>query len=894
VSVRNLDYLLKPRSVALVGASETPDTIGRKLLENLLASGFAGPVHPVNPRYTHILGLPAFASVEALPAPVDLAVIATPAATVPGIVAALGKAGTRAAVVISAGFAETRDETGPALQKALLEAARPHLLRVIGPNCVGILVPGSRLNASFAHVDARPGKVAFVTQSGAVLTAVLDWATERGIGFSHMLSLGAMADVDFGDVLDYLASDAGTEAILLYVEAVTHARKFMSAARAAARSKPVIVCKSGRHVVSAKAARSHSGALAGADAVYDAAFRRAGLLRVHTLEDMFDAVETLAVGRRPAGARLAIVTNGGGMGILATDRLADLGGRLAEPGPDTMAALEASLPPAWSHGNPIDIVGDANADRYRRVLETVLPDPNVDAVLVLNCPVALLPGIDAARVVVDAIERFADKPILASWVGGAAQAESRRHFAQRRVPHFDTPEDAVRAFMFGVDYARAQTALMETPPSLPAALTPDRTRARAIVDDAIRRDERWLAPLPARQLLAAYGIPVLETVSCASPEEAAIAAATIGRPVALKIDSPDIQHKTDVGGVVLDLTGADAVRAAARAMLARVREARPAARIGGFTVEPMLHPARAFELLIGAHEDAQFGPVLVFGQGGTAVEIVADTAIGFPPLNLALARDMIARTRIARLLEGHRGLPGADVDAIALTLVRISQLLVDVAEIAELDINPLVADAQGVTALDVRVRVAKATRPGTDRLAICPYPSELEERLPQPDGRTLMLRPILPEDEPALRQAFAELSPEEIRLRFFSSMRSLTHVVAARFTQIDYDREMALVLTEPGIAGTTAILGVVRLHEDPDRDRAEFAILVLRKATNRGFGRMMMERIIRYARGRGIREVYGVVLRENRRMLTLCRSLGFDVAIDREDTALTIVTLALR
>jgi acetyltransferase len=894
VSIRNFDALLAPRSVALFGASDAPRSVGGKVLENLLGAGFEGPVYAVNPRAPRITSVPVFASAAALPQTPDLAIIATPAWTVPQIVAEVAALGTRAAVVISAGFGESSDADGGRLQQAMLDAARPSLLRVIGPNCVGILVPGSRLNASFAHLTPRPGRIAFVTQSGAVLTAVLDWAHERGIGFSYLLSLGGMADVDFGDTLDYLANDRGTDAILLYVEAITHARKFMSAARAAARSKPVIVCKSGRHAESAAAARSHSGALAGADAVYDAAIRRAGMLRVYALEDLFDAVEMLAVGRRPVGARLAIVTNGGGMGILATDDLIDEGGELARLSRDTLVRLDAVLPHAWSHGNPVDIVGDADATRYRHVLDAILPDPGVDAALVLNCPVALLDGIDAARVLTEVLTRFRDKPILASWVGGGVQSESRRHFAAAGVPHFDTPEDAVRAFMYLVNYARGQAALIETPPSLPTALAPDRPGARAIIDAALAAGETWLSAVAARALLTAYEIPVLKVQGCASPEEAAAAAVSLGGAIALKIDSPDIQHKSDVGGVVLDLTGADAVLAAARAMRARVLAARPDARIGGFTVEPMARSRDAFELIVGGHDDPQFGPVIVFGQGGTGVEVSADTALGLAPLNLKLARDMMTRTRIHRLLAGHRGRPGADVDAIALTLVRISQLFVELPEVTELDINPLLADANGVVALDARVRVARPARPGTERLAICPYPSELEERLPQPDGRILLLRPIRPEDEPALQAAFAKLTPEEIRMRFFVAMRSIDHVMAARFTQIDYDREMAFVLTEPGIAGQTEILGVVRLHEDPDRERAEYAIVVLRSMSNRGFGRLMMQRIIEYARRRGVGEVYGTVLRENRRMLALCRSLGFAIRVDPDDPALATVRLELR
>jgi len=893
VSIRNLDLAFKPRSVALIGASDRPASIGQKLLANLTGAGFTGPVLAVNPNRDRIGAIPVYPSVDALPCAPDLAIIATPAATVPAVIADLGRRGTRATVVISAGFGEIGSE-GARLQQAMLDAARPYLVRIIGPNCVGILVPGSRVNASFAHLSPRPGNIAFATQSGAVLTAVLDWAHGRGIGFSHLISLGGMADVDFGDTLDYLANDANTQAILLYIEAVTQARKFMSAARAAARSKPVIVCKAGRHAASARAARSHSGAIAGSDAVYDAAFRRAGMLRVFALEDLFDAVQMLAIGRRPVGDRLAIVTNGGGMGILATDELIDEGGRLAELAPATLARLNDLLPPAWSHGNPIDIVGDATGDRYRRVLDVIVDDPDVDAILVMNCPVAVASGEDSARVLIDAHARHSLRPFIASWVGGDFQRESRRLFARHAVPSYDTPEDAVRAFMYLVDYRRSQEALMETPPSLPVALSPDRDRARTIVAEARGQGAEWLDPVAAKALLAAYEIPVLPMRLCTSPAAAAAAARDFGVPVALKVSSPDITHKTDVGGVILDLADPAAVEAAAEAMYERIRGRRPDARLSGFTVEPMAPGRDAYELIIGAYEDLQFGPVIVFGHGGTAVEVRGDTALGLPPLNLMLAREMMSRTRVFRMLEGYRGLPGVDLTAVALTLVRVSQLVIDLPEVVEIDMNPLLADARGVLALDVRVRIAARSRPGTERLAICPYPTELEETLTLDDGRTLLLRPIRPEDEPSMHATFARLTPEEIRLRFFVAMRSLPHLMAARFTQIDYDREMALVLTEPGVAGTTEIYGVVRIHADPDHERAEYAVLVRRDMSNRGLGTLLMRRIIAYARSRGIGSIWGTVLRENARMLQICRELGFEVEPDVSEPTCYTVTLDLR
>ena len=616
-------------------------------------------------------------------------------------------------------------------------------------------------------------------------------------------------------------------------------------------------------------------------------------MRVSTLEDLFGAVETLALARRTVGDRLAIVTNGGGFGILATDRLLDQNGRLAELMPESIEKLDAALPSAWSHGNPVDIVGDASPERYRRALDVVIADPGVDATLVLNCPVAVASSFDSAGIVVDAHARHRGKPLLTSWVGGDHQKASRRLFDEHRIPNYDTPEEAVRAFMYLVDHQRSQTALLETPPSLPVALAPDRRAALDIVERSSRRGGGWLDAVDARALLAAYEIPVLRSIACATPSDAAAAAAQLGVPVAVKISSPDITHKTDVGGVVLDLADSAAVRAAAEAMLRRVREARPEARELAFTVEPMAVGRNAFELLVGAYEDAQFGPVIVFGHGGTAVEARDDTALGLPPLNLNLARAMIARTRVFKLLRGYRGLPPADLDAVSLNLMRVSQLLIDLPQVVELDINPLLVDVSGAIALDVRVRVVAQPRSGTQRLAISPYPSELEETVLLDDGRALLLRPIRPEDEPALHQAFAMLTPEEIRLRFFVAMRSLTHVMAARFTQIDYDREMALVLAEAANAGTK-IFGVVRIHADPDNERAEFAILVWRELGGRGLGTLMMNRIIAYARQRGIGELFGHVLRENRRMLALCRALGFAVQPDQDDAKYVTVVLALR
>jgi len=875
VTIRNLDCMFRPKSLALIGASLREHTVGAVLARALLQTGLRIPVFPVNPNHREILGVPVHRDIASLPQVPELAVVATPPQTVPGIIAELGALGTRAAVVVTAGFGEGGKDEGKRLRQAMLDAARPHLLRIVGPNCLGIMMPGLGVNASFGATTPLAGHLAFVAQSGAIVSSVVDWASSRGIGFSYLVSLGDMADVDFGDMLDYLANDPNTHAILLYIEAISDARKFMSAARAAARSKPVIVVKAGRHAEGARAAASHTGALAGSDEVFGAAFRRAGMLRVIDLAELFDAVETLARSRPPRGDRLAILTNGGGMGVLATDALIDQGGHLAELAPETIAALDAVLPPTWSRANPVDIIGDAPGARYASALDVLSRDEGIDGLLVLNCPTAVASPIEAAEAVIASRARKNGQPVLTSWVGGASAGDSRRRFAEQEVPTYDTPSQAVRAFMQLVNYRRSQEALMETPPSLPEGFRAEPDVARAVLRQTLAEGREWLTEPESKAVLAAYDIPVSPTRIARTPQEAAEAAAEFGGPVALKILSPDITHKTDFGGVALDLLGPAAVKRAAEAMLERVAAAAPQARLDGFTVQPMIQRPGAFELIAGVMNDAQFGPVILFGQGGVAVEVVGDKALALPPLNMRLARDLMERTRVYRLLCGYRGLAPANLEAVAFTLVKLSQLVVDLDEVSELDINPLIADEYGVIALDARIRVAEPRLKGGARLAIRPYPSELEEEVVLADGRRLLLRPVRPEDEPAFQRGFAKLTPDEIHMRFFVPMKTLSHVTAARFTQIDYDREMALVLTEAGIPGKTEIYGVVRITADPDSETAEFAIVVRGEMTGQGIGVYMLKRIIAYARSRGIRELYGDVLRENATMLKLCEFLGF-------------------
>lgn len=874
MSVRNLDYLFAPRSVALIGASNRTGSVGQVLAQNLLGQrgggngAFAGPIMPVNPKGEAIASVAAYRDVAALPTTPDLAVICTPPDTVPGLIAELGARGTRAAIVISAGFGEMGAE-GQKLQQQLLDAAKPHLLRVMGPNCVGLLVPGCHLNASFAHVGAQPGHLAFVTQSGAVLTSVLDWAEGRGIGFSHMVSLGGMADVDFGDMLDYLAADRQVSAILLYVESITHARKFMSAARAAARLKPVIVIKAGRHAAAAKAAASHTGALAGSDAVYDAAFRRAGMLRVTELEELFDAVETLAARVQPVGERLAILTNGGGMGVLATDRLMDESGQLAELSDDTLTALNDCLPRTWSHGNPVDIIGDAPGARYGAATEALLRDRGVDALVVLNCPTAIADSVEAAEAVTGHL-RDSHKPVLTSWLGGARAEPSRKLFRAHGIPTYETPGQAINAFSHMVRYQRNQDLLMQTPSTGSDGGNGDREAVAALIDRARTEGREWLNEAEAKQALAAYAIPIVETRTAPDPEKAGAIAAAFDAPVALKIVSRDITHKSDAGGVMLNLEGADAVRASAEAMLTRLRKSHPDAALEGFAVQPMVSQKGASELIVGMSDDATFGPVILFGEGGTAVEIVADKAIGLPPLNDVLARDLIGRTKVMRKLRGYRDVPAADIDGVIGVLIAISQLVADMPAIAELDINPLIASDKGVMALDARIRIHGAAETRDDRLAISPYPAGLSGQISARNGADYSLRPIRPEDEPDLIAMVEQLDPEDARLRFMSSMRRMSHRLAARLTQIDYDREMAFIaLDDAGIAG------VVRLTADPDNERAEYAVLVRSPLKGTGLGFALMQHIIDHARTRGIKTLFGHVLKENHAMLSLAAELGF-------------------
>jgi len=866
MSVRHLDRLLEPRSIALIGASERAGSVGATVWRNLRAGRFAGPIYAVNLNHSTIAGEPAFARPADLPAAPDLAVICTPAASVAGLIAELGELGTRAAIVMSAGLSAQH-------KAAVLDAARPHVLRVLGPNCIGLLTPDLGLNASFAHTDALAGDVAFVSQSGALVTAVLDWAKSRRIGFSHMVSVGERSDVDFGDLLDHLASDARTRSILLYIESIEAPRKFMSAARAAARNKPVIVVKAGRAGNGVKAAASHTGALAGSDVVFDAAIRRAGMLRVDTLQELFMAAETLARFRGSADDALTLMTNGGGAGVIAADAAALAGIPLRELSDTLRERLDAVLPPTWSHANPIDIIGDAPVQRYTDTLQALLADRDTGAILFLHAPTAIVRSDDIARACAP-LARAAAGRMMACWLGDAAVADARRIFEDAGIANYETPEQAVRAFHGVVTYRRNQVLLTQAPTASENG-PPDLVAARATIAAALADGREMLDEVEAKTLLKAFGIPVVPTVAVAASASAAVAAAReLGYPVALKILSPDISHKSDVGGVRLNLRDEAELRQAADAMLAQVRTSRPQARIDGFTVQSMIKRPFAQELIVGASIDAAFGPVLLFGQGGTAVEVLADRAIGLPPLNRVLARELVSRTRVAKLLAGYRDHPPARLDAICDALIALSQMLADLPELVELDINPLWADQDGVIALDARVRLSRTPVGGAERFAILPYPAELVESVPW-HGRTLLVRPIRPEDE-ALHRAFVDgLTAEDLRLRFFSSRRSLPRSELARLVQIDYAREMAFIALDTRADGSPEIIGVVRAVADPDNVEAEFAIIVGSQVQGKGLGHLLTRKMLDYLARSGTQRVVAEVLRENRAMRELARSNGF-------------------
>lgn len=893
MSIKNLDKIFHPKRVAVVGASDKTTSVGYTVLRNLIGSGFQGVVYPVNSRRESVQGIQAFKDIESLPHPPDLAVICTPAPTVPGIISACGEAGTRGIVIISAGFREIGEE-GRALEREVLEQqAKFPGMRIIGPNCLGLIVPSINLNASFAAATPQKGNIGFISQSGALCTSVLDWAIEEGIGFSYFVSIGNVLDVTMGDLIDYFGSATETRSIILYVESISEAREFMSAARAFARTKPIVAFKAGRFAESAQAAASHTGAMAGVDAVYEAGFQRAGIERIFEIEDMFDCAELLARQHPPKGDRLAIVTNAGGPGVMTTDTLIARDGKLATLSEKTMEQLDECLPPFWSHGNPIDVLGDAPPERFAQAVDIVLKDRDIDAVLVILTPQAMTDPTRTAEAVAAAAAR-SRKPVLATWMGGAMVSAGAQILGQANIPTYRTPEKAVRAFMHLVSYARNLETLHEVPRDIPVEFSLDRQRLRGVLDTLLSEGTEILSENVSKAFLEAYEIPVTKPHLARTADEAAAVSRKLGYPVVMKIHSPQITHKTDVGGVILNLTSDDGVRMAFDGMLASAAEKCPEAELRGVTVQRMITWPNRFELIVGMKKDPVFGAVIMVGTGGTSAEVFRDRALALPPLNESLARRMLESLKSWPLLKGYRGRPGIDVDRLIETLIRFSYLVADYPEIKELDVNPLVVTPDDLMALDARIIVDRNVVAHTVRpyahLAIRPYPEEFvaqrqlegKEGKGKKEGVPVVFRPIKPEDEPLWHALLASCSAETLRARLGYLFKQTTHEMATRYCYTDYDREIGIV-AEIEEGDKRKLIGIGRLVSDVNHTDAEYAIMIADEWQERGLGRLLTGYCLEVAKRWNVKRVVAETSKSNRRMLTIFRNLGFQEAAGRDE-----------
>ncbi|MGA7980015.1 MAG: bifunctional acetate--CoA ligase family protein/GNAT family N-acetyltransferase [Chromatiaceae bacterium] len=888
----DVDHLFVPSAVAVFGASDRDGSTGGMVYRNLLAGGFKGPCYAINPKYEKVADRPCYKALGDVGKHVELALIATPAEKVSEILDQCGEHGVKAAVVYSAGFAE-HGERGAALQERLVEAARRNRIRVLGPNTLGVMRPQHGLNATIGNALARRGNVALVSQSGAVCTAMLDWSGPRQLGFSAVVSLGAAAEVDFGDVLDFLALDSHTQSILLYVEGIRDARRFMSGLRAAARLKPVIVVKTGRYPAGSRAAKSHTGAWVGSTEVFRAVMERGGAVQVEALDQLFAAAEAFGTGKRMTGDRIAIVTNGGGPGVLAADRTAELGMTLAQLSEETAQKLESALPDHWSHGNPVDVIGDTTPERYTAAVAACLSDPGVDGVVALLAPLAMTDPTAVAQALV-AVAKKSKKPVVACWMGATRVAQAQALFADNRVPHFESPEVAVEAMSFLATHQRNQKLLMQSPGPLSHQKAPDTDGARLIIEGVMAEGRKTLGIIEAKAILSAFHIPTMQAVAARTPNEALMAAEALGFPVVMKINSSDIRNKSDVDGVRLNITDAQSVRRTFTEIVERAKKLRPEARIDGVTVEHMVSTRAARELMIGVIRDPIFGPVISFGAGGTETEVLEDHAIGLPPLNDFIVQTMIDHTRVARLMGAFRHMPPMNRAALAQILQRISEMVCELPEIIEMDINPLIGNDREVTAVDARIQVSyrPPQLPPYGHMAIHPYPSHLIERVQLPNGTDLVIRPIRPEDAQMSQDFVRGLSEQTKYFRYMQAIKELTPEMLVRFTQIDYDRELALLGVVEQADGEVEV-GVARYMSRPGGDHCEFAIVVADEWRNRGIGARLMRSLMQNARQRGLRIMEGEVLTANTRMLALVQSLGFRVERDRQDPGIKLVSKLL-
>jgi acetyltransferase len=869
-----IQVMFDPKTIALIGATEKEGAVGRTILENLLRSK-KRRIFPVNPHVNKVLEVKSYPGISSVAEHVDLAVVATPARSVPVVVEECGRAGVEGVVIISAGFKEIGEE-GTQLESEIDRIRKKYGMRIMGPNCLGFVRPPLDFNATFLRGKAPPGNIAFISQSGALGSAILDWAVSAGIGFSMFASLGSMLDVDFGDMIDFLGDDEATRSILIYMEGVGNARKFMSAARAFARRKPIIILKPGRFTESAKAAHSHTGAMAGDDAVYEAAFRRAGVVRVGEIAELFDAAEVLDSKKLPGGPRLAIVTSAGGPGVMATDALIHLGGELAELSDESMKQLNAFLPPYWSKANPVDLLGDATVDRFTKALTICLGDPMVDGVLVIYTPTDSAPSTQVAHAVADSA-RNAWKPVIATWMGGEDVEEGRHIFVENSIPHYDTPEEAVRTYVNMWRYKRHLDQLYETPDELPAHIAPSKDHLKGLVKMALGEGRTLLNEAESKDFLMTYGIPVTPAQVAQDPEAAVSMAEKVGYPVVIKIVSPDISHKSDVGGVVMGIDSSAALKGAYEKMIQTVKKRAPTAVITGVAVEKMVTDVD-YQLILGTKKDKDFGSVILFGMGGTTAEFIKDFSIGLPPLNQTLAKMLMQDTKVYKMLQGFRGKPPADFEGLEEILVNFSNLIVDFPEIAEIDINPLAVSNGKASALDARIVIDRnydATgRSAYPHLIITPYPTKYTTPWQLSDGTEVLLRPIRPEDEPAEHEMLSSLSQKTSRTRFFSAFKDISHEWLILFCNIDYDRHMAIV-AEMEENGRKRMIGVARLIMDQDLTSGEVAVLVQDRFQGKHLGTKFVAMLIGIARERGLEEVRADVLTENERMLNVFRRLGF-------------------
>ncbi len=898
-----LDIIFSPKTVAVIGATERVGSVGRTILWNLVSNPFGGTVFPVNPRRHSVLGIKAYSSIAHVPEPVDLAVIATPAASVPAIIQECVEAGVKGAIILSAGFRES-GAAGATLEQQILTAARRSKMRIVGPNCLGIMLPRTGLNATFASAMARSGNVAFISQSGALCTSILDWSFRENVGFSAFISIGSMLDVGWGDLISYLGDDPHTQSIVIYMESVGDARSFLSAAREVALTKPIIVIKAGRTEAAAKASASHTGALTGSDEVLDTAFRRCGVLRVTKISELFNMAEVLAKQSRPKGPRLTLITNAGGPGVLATDYLIATGGQLAELSKETITALDRVLPPYWSHSNPIDILGDAGPERYTQALAIAAQDPNTDGLLLILTPQAMTDPTQTAEQLKAQVEKTAQamlhpKPILASWMGGAEVMAGESILNRAGIPTYPYPDSAARVFSYMWQYSYNLHGIYETPILADWDGKPDRDLAEQIVTQAHQAGRILLTEVESKQVLAAYGIPTVQTQTATSEEEAIQHAEAIAYPVVLKLLSETITHKTDVGGVQLNLADAQAVRRAYQSIESSVREKVGAQHFQGVTVQPMVPIDRdGYELILGSTVDPQFGPVLLFGLGGQLVEVFRDRALALPPLNTTLARRMMEQTRIYTALQGVRGREPVDLAALEQILVRFSQLVAEQRWIKEIDINPLLASPMqqgrsGLIALDARIVLHEPTLSESNlpKLSIRPYPTQYVAAWAMKDGTEVTIRPIRPEDEPLLVQFHKTLSEESVYFRYFHLIKLSQRVAHERLTRIcfiDYDREMALVAERKDPqTEKPEILAVGRLSKIHGTHEAEFALLVSDQYQGLGLGTELLQRLLYVGRNEQIQRINAAILFDNHAMQHICEKLGFQLHHSIADSLVT-------